>query len=153
MANTHELYEASVAGFRPALESAIRQSESQNEIVHVTLKCRSIGEVETLAAEYADHTDCVRENDGSWDLWGWSQEMEDAGSSDMLWRLKVSLDRSLSDKANALVTQLLTELGEEITEDSIAIFTLNHEPYLEAAANGDVDTLAMLRRNCGLNVL
>ena len=59
----------------------------------------------------------------------------------------------MSQQAIDLVKTLLTELGEEITEDSIAIFTLNHEPYLEAAANGDVETLAMLRRNCGLNVL
>ena len=76
------------------LEQAIARSRSHNEIVSVTLDYTDdITTVTVDAGKFADNVDCVRENDGTYDIWGWSDEMEAAGSSDMEWRLKVSLAR------------------------------------------------------------
>ena len=74
------------------LEQAIELSRGTNQIVHVTLDYTDdISTVEVDAQAFADNTDCVRENDGTWDLWGWSDEMAAAESTDMEWRLKVTL--------------------------------------------------------------
>ena len=88
MANSTNRYAALVAGFKPQLEAAIARSESHSEIVSVTLDCDDIGTVASLASDYADNTDYVRENDGAYDMWGWSDEMAEG---EMLWRLRVTL--------------------------------------------------------------
>lgn len=74
----------------------------------------------------------------------------ESGHYEIDFRVEVAGDR-LSDKATALVTKLLVECGEEPSQENIEGFAGNHA-YIEAAANGDVESLAMLRRNCGLEV-
>lgn len=74
------------------IEAAIEQSIAQNEIVHVTLSTTSdISTVAAYAGDHADNVDYVRENDGSYDMYGWSDEMEAAGKGEMEWRLKVTI--------------------------------------------------------------
>lgn len=72
------------------LTAAIEQSVSQNETVRVSTSM-DIGTVAAFAGDHADNVDCVREVDGSYDMWGWSDEMEAAGNGEMLWRIKVTL--------------------------------------------------------------
>ena len=88
MANSADIYAALISLCKSQLESAIARSESHNEIVHVTLDCDDISTVASVASDYADNTDYVRENDGAFDVWGWSDEMAEG---DMQWRLRVTL--------------------------------------------------------------
>jgi hypothetical protein len=74
------------------IKTAIEQSIAQNEIVRVTLSVVSdISTVAAFAGDHSDNVDYVRENDGSFDVWGWSNEMESAGRGEMEWRLNVTL--------------------------------------------------------------
>lgn len=72
------------------IKAAIEQSIAQNEIVRVTLTS-DISTVAAFAGDHSDNVDYVRENDGSYDMWGWSDEMEAAGNGDMEWRINVTL--------------------------------------------------------------
>lgn len=74
------------------IKAAIEQSIAQNEIVRVTLTMVSdISTVAAFAGDHSDNVDYVRENDGSYDMWGWSDEMEVAGNGGMEWRINVTL--------------------------------------------------------------
>lgn len=90
-------------GAKMTLEQAIRQSESQNEIVHVTLDYTDdITTVTVDAQQFADNVDCVRENDGTFDLWGWSDDM--TSENEMQWRLKVTLASDINTDSDAYNT-------------------------------------------------
>jgi hypothetical protein len=75
-----------------SLVKAIARSESNNETVDVTMEYLSdISTVAAYAADHADNVDYANEGDGTYDVWGWSDEMEEAGKGDMQWRLRVTL--------------------------------------------------------------
>jgi hypothetical protein len=74
------------------IKAAIQLSVLNNETVNVTVTlCRDISTVAVFASDYADYVDYAKENDGSYDMWGWSEEMEKAGKGDMEWRIRVTL--------------------------------------------------------------
>ena len=93
MTNTNDI--ASVLS--TDLTAAIEQSVRQNETVRVATTL-DISTVAAFAGDHADNVDYVRENDGSYDMWGWSDEMESAGNGEMLWRLNVTVAVQASDK-------------------------------------------------------
>ena len=72
------------------LDQAIELSRNTNQIVAVTLDYTDdITTVTVDAGSHADNVDCVRETDGTFDVWGWSDEM--TSENEMEWRLKVTL--------------------------------------------------------------
>ena len=88
MANTTDLVNLISSQIEPAIE----RSESHNEIVAVNVTlCSDISTVAEIAKSYADNVDYTNEGDGSWDMWGWSNEMEAAGKCEMQWRIRVTL--------------------------------------------------------------
>lgn len=73
------------------IKAAIADSIHSDRIVRVELPCRDISEaiVEIWAAWHGD-MDYERENDGSYDVWGWEDDTEEAIAKDV-WRLTVVL--------------------------------------------------------------
>lgn len=70
------------------LQSAIDRSISHNEIASVRLEARDISEVlAELGSLYDGEIDSARENDGSYDVWGYPEGTENETD----WRLNVQL--------------------------------------------------------------
>lgn len=72
------------------LQSAIDRSRSHNETASVRLEARDISDVlAELGSLYDGEIDSARENDGSYDVWGWTEGMAEG---EMDWRLNVTID-------------------------------------------------------------
>lgn len=71
------------------LQQAIDRSRSHNESVSVELVGDDQTDIETaLHAIYDGEIDSAKENDGTIDVWGWTEGMAEG---EMDWRLKVTL--------------------------------------------------------------
>lgn len=72
-----------------ALTEAIARSRSHNEIVRVEVEAANISEVlAELATIYDGEIDDSQENDGTYGVWGWTEDMAEG---EMDWRLNVTL--------------------------------------------------------------
>lgn len=92
MPNRNDLADAMSSEFMPTLQAAIDKSRLQNEIVHVTIETAcDISTIVAFLDDQSDNIDSVRESDGSFDVWGWSDAMEQAGNGDMEWRLGLTI--------------------------------------------------------------
>lgn len=73
------------------LADAISRSRTQNERVSVEIEAGDISDVLAELASLCDgEIDSTTENDGSHDVWGWTEGMADG---EMDWRLCVTLTR------------------------------------------------------------
>jgi hypothetical protein len=91
MTNTQDLRNAIRAAHGSEIIRAIEQSKEKNEIVRVDVaSCDCVATLAHIARDYSDHVECEKESDGTYDMWGWSQEMQDSGAeNDMEWRAKI----------------------------------------------------------------
>jgi hypothetical protein len=73
------------------LQLAIDRSRSHDEVVRIEIEATDIADVlATLVAMYDGEIDSVTENDGSEDVWGWTDETAE-GKQD--WRLNITILR------------------------------------------------------------
>ena len=69
------------------IEAAISRSISHNESVSIEIEASDISAV--VAEIDSDYeTDYAKENDGTYDVWGWTEETPD---NEQDWRLKITL--------------------------------------------------------------
>lgn len=77
-----------------SLKAAIARSRSHNESVTVEVGPTKIADVMTeLDSIYEGDTDYARENDGSYDVWGWTDE---TAEGEMDWRLNVAVETTVA---------------------------------------------------------
>ena len=92
MANTNDLTNAVRSAFAAQIKASIERSQSHDEIVHVTIPHTDISNVFDFAQDFAEQVDYVRENDGSYDMWGFTNESEENSTGEMEWRINVTLE-------------------------------------------------------------